>query len=115
MGDTVRVPAAAILDRWSDKEWDNGVQIDKMEELTCLAVQTTYSIYEITILDGKRGEILVKGGKYFPERTPVHLAGATFGGSFCKMRGIYTGMMMEFNHNGRRTVTSPVRTIGVVV
>ena len=115
MEDMVQIPAGAILDRWSEKEWDNGLQIDMMEELTCLAIQTAFSVYEITVLDGRRGEVLVKGGKFFPERTPVQLAGATFGGSICKMRGIYTGMMIEFLHNGRRTLTSPVKVIGVVV
>ncbi len=115
MDETVHVPAGAILDRWTDKEWDNGVQIDKMEELTGLAVRTQNSLYEITILNGRTGEVIVKGGKFFPERTPTRLAGATLGGSFLKMRGIYTGMRIEFCHNRQRIITSPVQEIGVIV
>ena len=108
-----RVPAGAILDTWSKDPWDNGVQIDKMEDMEKLAVQTRNTLYEITILEGRSGEILVRGGHYFPELTPAHLAGATLGGSFCKMRGIYVGFRMEFAANGKRIITTPVQTIGV--
>ena len=64
-------PEGAILDAWSDSEWNDGVQIDQMEELTTLAVRTTNSLYEITVLNGHTGEVLVRGGELFPVRTPV--------------------------------------------
>ena len=109
-----RIPAASDLNSWSACEWDNGVQIDRFLELERLVVETTNSIYEITVLDGHAGEVLVKDGQLFPVPTAAHLAGATFGGSFLKLRGIYTGMCMEFLHDGRRMVTSPVRVIAVI-
>src|SRR4029077_15955907 len=85
-----------------------------MEDMEKLVIQTRNSLYEIIIIDGRRGEILVRGGQFFPELTPARLAGATLGGSFCKMRGIYTGFRMEINANGKRTVTTPVESIGVL-
>ena len=112
---TYAVPRAAMLDAWSDADWSNGIQIDKMEELETLAIRTMNSIYEITILDGRRGDVLVRGGKFFPTWTPTHMAGCTFGGSILKMRGIYVGMKIEFNHRRRRITTSPVQTIGIVI
>lgn len=115
MEETYRFPRGAMLDAWSEAAWDNGVQIDKMEELEKLAVRTRNSLYEITILCGRTGEVLLRGGKFFPELTPVHLAGSTLGGSFLKMRGIYVGLKMEISHNGQRIVTTPVETIGIVV
>jgi hypothetical protein len=137
MEHTNNVPRGAILDAWSDSEWDNGVQIDQMEELTTLAVQTENSLYEITILNGDTGEVLLRGGPFFPERTAVRLEGSTFGGSILKRRGIYVGMRMEivpqpvemFSQvvadpvTGRQEVmlghrvinTSPVQSIGVVI
>ena len=57
----------------------------------------------------------LRGGQFFPELTPAQLAGATLGGSFCKMRGIYAGFRMEINANGQRTVTTPVESIGILV
>jgi len=109
------IPAGANLDNWSEDPWKNGVQVDQMEDMEKLVVQTRNSLYEITIIEGRSGEILVRGGQFFPELTPARLAGATLGGSFCKMRGIYTGFRMEINANGQRTVTTPVESIGVLV
>ena len=107
-------PSAAVLDNWSKDPWTNGVQVDRMEDMEKLVVRTWNSLYEITIIDGPSGEILVRGGKFFPELTAARLAGATLGGSFCKMRGIYAGFRMEFNANGERTVTTPVKFIGIL-
>jgi hypothetical protein len=105
------VAGAAILDNWSDDPWSDGVQIDEMEDLAKLAVRTRNSLYEITIIEGRSGEIMVRGGRFFEELTPARLSGATLGGCFCKMRGIYVGFRMEINENGQRTVTSPVESI----
>jgi hypothetical protein len=66
-----------------------------MEELTTLAVQTSNSLYEITVLNGHTGEVLVRGGDFFPERTAARLEGSTCGGSILKRRGIYVGLRME--------------------
>jgi hypothetical protein len=93
--DTISSPRGASLDAWSVSEWNDGVQIDQMEELTTLAVQTSNSLYEITVLNGHTGEVLVRGGEFFPERTPVRLEGSTCGGSILKRRGIYVGLRME--------------------
>ena len=93
--ETISCPRGAILNTWSDSEWNNGVQIDQMDELTTLAVRTTNSLYEITVLNGHTGDVLLRGGEFFPERTPVRLEGSTCGGSILKSRGIYVGLRME--------------------
>ena len=85
-----------------------------MEDMQELAVQTCNNLYKIIIIDGHGGDILVRGGQFFPELTPAHLAGATMGGCFCKMRGIYVGFRMEFGANRQRIITSPVQTIVVL-
>ena len=108
------VPAGAILENWSQDPWTNGVQVDRMEDMEKLVIQTRNSLYEIIIIDGRSGEILVRGGQFFPELTPARLAGATLGGTFCKMRGIYTGFRMEINASGQRTVTTPVESIRIL-
>lgn len=108
------IAGAAILDKWTEDPWTNGVQIDRMEDMEQLVVQTRNSLYEITIIEGRSGEIMVRGGKFFPELTPARLSGATLGGCFCKMRGIYVGFRMEINENGQRTVTSPVESIAAL-
>ena len=109
------ISSGAILDTWSQDPWCNGVQIDNREDLETLEVRTGNSLYEITIIEGQTGEILVRGGKLFPELTPARLTGATLGGSFCKMHGIYVGFRMELNAYGQRFLTTPVESIGVVL
>jgi hypothetical protein len=91
----MQIPAGTILDRWSEKEGGDGVQIDQMERWEQLAVRTRNSIYEITILNGRAGEVLVRGGEFFPVGTAVRLEGSTLGGSILKWRGIYVGLQME--------------------
>ncbi len=107
--------ADGILDNWSKREWSDGLQIETLDDLDCLCVKTENSTYEITILSKHSGEVMVRGGQFFPERTPVHLAGSSMGGSFLKLRGIYLGFNLEFQYDGRRIVTSRVKSIGMVV
>ena len=109
------IPTGALLDTWSDDPWTNGVQIDDREDMEKLSIQTWNSEYEITIIEGRSGEVLVRGGRFFPELTPARLTGATLGGSFCKMRGIYVGFRMEINAKGQRFVTTPVESIGIML
>ena len=106
-----RIPAAANLEHWSDAEWTNGIQIDRMPDMESVIVETENSTYEITVIEGRSGEVVVRGGQFFPQMTAAHLSGATLRGSFLKLRGIYVGFNMEFLHEGRCIVTSSVRKI----
>ncbi len=80
----LKIPAGAVLDCWSEKEWNDGVQIEQTGELEQLAVRTRNSVYEITVLNGLTGEVLLRGGEFFPVRTAVRLEGSTLGGSILK-------------------------------
>jgi len=55
-----------------------------MEDMEKLVIQTRNSLYEIIIIDGRSGEILVRGGQFFPELTPARLAGATLAAASAK-------------------------------
>src|SRR5262245_45452789 len=74
---TETLPRAAIMDAWSQNPWRNGTQIDELQEMQRIHVRTVYSHYEITVIDGGNGEILVKGGAYIPDLTEGQLTGAT--------------------------------------
>ena len=58
------VPQAAMLDAWARGAWDNGIQIDLLENMQKVTVRTTNTLYEITIIGGQEGEILVRGGRF---------------------------------------------------
>lgn len=108
----VRTVRAVTLDRWIAHMWERGVQLERLEHLQALAVRTRNSTYDLVILSGHTGEVLVRGGRYFPEWTRAHLAGCSLGGGLLKRRGIHAGMRMEIHAGGRRVVTSAVHAIG---
>src|ERR1051326_4188004 len=95
MHETVTCARGALLDTWSGHDWQDGVQVETLEDLSKLSVHTENSVYEITIISGRSGEVLIRGGKFFPEFTAVRIAGCSLGGSFLKLRGIYVGFNME--------------------
>jgi hypothetical protein len=114
MADTgiYRLPlAAADLRWWTDHEWGSGLQLDRLTGLEQFAIRTRNTTYEITVLSPAQGEVMVRGGKYFPERTRVQLAGCSLGGSFLKVRAVHRGFSMELLREGERIVTTRVREI----
>lgn len=110
----IGVLGGATLDRWLAGPWDRGVQVDELEQMHVLRVRTRNSSYELAIAEGVPGEVLVRGGRYFPEWTRVHLAGSSLGGGLLKQYGVHIGFRLEFYWNRRRIVTSPVQSIGCV-
>lgn len=114
MADTgiFRLPTAPRdLRWWAEREWSGGVELNLLSGLEQFAVRTKNTTYEITVLTPATGEVLVRGGQFFPEHTRVELAGCSLGGSFLKVRSIHPGFLMELVHGGQRIVTTRVRDI----
>ena len=111
---TIGYPAAASLDAWSNREWKDGLQLDRLCELDELSVRTRNNLYRIVAIVPVRGEVLVQGGRFFPELTRARLLGASLGGSFLKQRGIYVGFRMEIHVGLETIITSDVQSIEIV-
>jgi hypothetical protein len=106
-------PAGALLSRWCEWDWQNGLQIERLKDLQLLKVRTRNSVYELTVVSADQSEVLVRGGRHFPELTPMRLNGSTLGGCFIRNGGIYVGFRMEFSLGGLDIfTTSPVEWIG---
>ena len=88
-----------------------GLQTDSLPEQATLTIETENSRYELTILCGPTGDVLVRGGRIFPEETSARLAGSSLGGSMLKRRGIYIGFRMELYACECSIITSRVRSI----
>jgi hypothetical protein len=106
--------AAHELQWWSERGWTGGVDFSRLAGLEQFAVRTKNSTYELTVLSPSSGDVLVRGGRFFPEHTRAQFAGSSLGGSFLKLRAIHTGFLMEFVHDGQRIVTTRVREIAPV-
>ena len=115
MDSSVNCSAGALLDTWSSHSWTEGLQLEAMQDMEKLTVRTENSIYDITVISGRTGEILIRGGRFFPEFTPARLAGSSLGGSFLKLRGIYVGFSLEVHFDQRMIITSRVRNISLPI
>ncbi len=104
-------PPGSSLDAWTAHDWRLGVQLEQANALEAFVVRTANSTYEITVLSPATGEVLVRGGAFFPVVTRARLAGASLGGSFLKRHGIYVGFRLEFVSDRTPIVTTPVQTI----
>ena len=105
------VAPGSELEAWTTATWTGGLQIDEEAALEPLTVCTRNSTYTIVVLRPGSGEVLVRGGRFFPTFERAVLVGATAGGSLIKVRGIYRGLRMEIVTAGRRVLTSPVASI----
>jgi hypothetical protein len=108
-----RPRAAASLDVWLALDWSHSIHLGTLEEFQQVQVCTLNTLYELIVIN-HRGDVRVRGGRYFPEWTAARLAGCTAGGSFLKRLTINLGLQMEFEVDCRRIITSPVRTITVL-
>jgi hypothetical protein len=107
------VPSSAVLSRWQDHPWTDGIVVDRLSPLDRLIVKTLHSTYEIVVTSAGSSDVLVRGGSFFPRFTPARLAGSSLGGSFLKLRTVHVGFCVEFAIDKRVIVTSPVRSISV--
>jgi hypothetical protein len=87
--------------------------MDDLSALDRLIVRTQNSTYEIVVLAPSTGNVLVRGGAFFPVLAPVRLAGSSMGGSFLKLRSVHVGFRVEFNTPGGYIITSPVRAVDI--
>jgi hypothetical protein len=115
MDSTVNCSAGALLDTWSSHSWTEGLQLEALHDMEKLTVRTENSTYDITVISGRSGEILIRGGRFFPEFTQARLAGSSLGGSFLKLRGIYVGFSLEVHFEQRMIITSRVRNISLPI
>lgn len=107
------VPAMAVLDRWTAADWTDGCQVDQLPDLQSLTVITRNHLYEIFVISGIEGRVRVRGGNFFPDWRNATLAGSSLGGSFLKLRGIYSGFCMELYVDGESIITSPVQKLSL--
>ena len=109
----IRVARGSLLDSWLAHAWDDGVQIDRIDSLQPLRIETRNSTYDVAVVAGATGEVLVRGGRFFPDWTPAVLLGSSLGGGLLKRLGIHVGLRMELHAAGRTVITSAVQAIAL--
>jgi len=100
---------AATLDGFAAASSGPGVALRQLEPLTELLVETRNTHYRIVV--SREAEIVIQGGSFFPDPTRAHVEGASLGGNLLKVGWICVGLRMEIVADGRRIVTTAVRSI----
>jgi hypothetical protein len=108
------LPGARVLRVWSTRDWSDGLHVDALSALDHVIIRTENSTYEIVVLAPSTGDVLVRGGAYFPVLMPARLAGSSLGGSFLKLGSVHLGFRLELNTDRGSIITSPVRAIEIV-
>ena len=86
-----------------------GVAVEALEPGTVLELKTRNTRYQMVMVDTS-GHALIKGGTFFPQPTPVHIEGASGGGSL-KLGWIGIGLSLALSVGSRLITTSPVQSV----
>jgi hypothetical protein len=87
------------------------IHIDSCAERETLVVTTRSSVYELVILRGERGDVLLSGGRHFTEFQPALFLGSTAEGGSLEPRTLDIGLRMRFIVADGLFVTSAVQSI----
>jgi hypothetical protein len=96
------------IEGWLSRASDSSIDLRACVPFERIIAKTRGSVYELVVLAGRIGEVLVRGGRFFPEFSGAILRGSTAGGSSLKRRSLGVGLRMEFLVGDRVVVTSPV-------
>jgi hypothetical protein len=94
---------------WSRDRCDTAIRLSSCTPFERILVKTRMSVYEIIVLSPRIGEVLIRGGRFFPEFTRALLSGSTIGGSALKLRTIETGGRLELRVGDQIFTTSTVQ------
>jgi hypothetical protein len=87
------------------------IHTDSCAELETIVVKTRSSVYELVVLGGDRGDVLLRGGRHFKEFRRVLFLGSTAEGGSLQPRTIDIGLRMRFIVADGLFVTSAVESL----
>ena len=76
-----------------------------------IVINTRASVYELIVLRGDQGEVLVRGGSHFTEFPRVLFVGSTADGRSLNLRTIGIGLRMQFIYVDTLVTTSAVQSL----
>lgn len=77
---------------------------------TVLHLRTRNSRYQLVVVDGPEGRVLITGGRHFPDQMPVQVVGATPGDGRVKPDWIVEGLRLQLLTAQGCVITSPVNS-----
>ncbi len=106
------IPRYCSLDGFTEMSSSfDGIAIRSLGQFDTVCAKTLNSDYYIFLLEPETGKALVQGGRFFVQPSEATVSGSTFGGCMLKMGWLGIGLRIEICFDGKRIVTSPVRTL----
>jgi hypothetical protein len=105
------IVVATALDELATFATGHHIQLKSCAALERIIVRTRNSVYEVIVLSGDTGEVMVRGGRFLAEFQRAKVAGSTFGGRAVKLRTICVGLRLEFLINRKSVVTSRIQAV----
>lgn len=87
------------------------IQLDSCHVCERFLIRTRNSRYEIIVLSGRFGDVLVRGGQRWPEFVRARVVGAKGASSAVKVRAMCVGLHLELRIDGTSFVTSRIEGI----
>ena len=84
------------------------IRLESCCDLDWILVTTRGSQYELVVIDPYRGDVMIRGGRFFPEFRRAIVTGSTFGGSVVRLRTICVGLRLELQVHGKSVLTSQI-------
>ena len=89
------------------------IHVDSCAAQDTIVITTRSSIYELVVLRGDRGDVLVRGGTHFTEVTRVLFLGSIAEDGSVEPQTIGIGLRMKFFLGEQFVVTSPVQSLSL--
>ena len=93
---------------------EDELRLDQCSDLDFVTVNTRNSVYEAFVLSAATGEVMIRGGRHFPEFVRGRIFGSSFGGSSVRMRRISVDLHLEIQIDGERWTTSRICSVSRV-
>ena len=87
------------------------IYVDSCEAQEKIVVTTRSSVYELVFLRADRGDVLVRGGRYFTEFRPVLFLGSIADDGSFKRDTIDVGGRLKFVFGEQLIITSTVESL----
>jgi hypothetical protein len=85
--------------------------VDSCEAQETIVITTRSSVYELVVLHADRGDVLVRGGKYFTDFSPVLFLGSIADDGSFNRDTIDVGGRLKFVFREQFVITSPVESL----
>ena len=112
-GEAASLAIALPFDELATSPPDDTIQLDSCPQFQWILVRTRRSVYDVIVLSGEAGEVMIRGGSFFPEFQLATIVGSTFGGSAVRLGSICAGCHLELHVDGKSFVTSRIENVSL--